>query len=771
MYGNDRDWNVGDNFVARVRQYYGTGTTDNVVKADRNKECAGRAGISDTLCENWMTYNSDWNTVGGRDKQATVVDQGDGSYVVSYDVTRSGINYVWASLATAGGLQATYYISSSAADYLSDDVIYGATAEKRVVETANTVDFSVTNVAPSLHGTAGSGGALLDNTWAARWSGLVLPSQSEVYTFYAGGDVSGTDKKERVKLWVDNSLIIQQWSSLASKTAPSGKIKLEKDAYYEVLLAAKTTTSTTTATAKMQLRWSSFTHHQSLISSSRLFVSHHISNSPFLLHVEQSDTCAATSRVYKAGLSIATAGITATFTIQGRDAYDNKRLFALSEDLGRQYEWALVANASLPDENTRLQNSVIDGGTVAYKGTVVYLNAGGYQVNYTATRSEKYNIRGRMLSSGGIFGTYFENEDLTDHATAPDGSLSFIDSFERFDPEINFNWGLGRPVGAVTNSTANMLDMGILYSGDTNAPYDQVTLDPHTASPIAEAYIGARLLVNGEQRTISSCSPASNVGIAGASSTNDILQLSSSSGASTTDHFYVGWTAHIFNTSDNSFETRLITKYEGSNLTAQLSSPLSYGQPDSKPYSIDGARVVKVSASFLLPIVTGSKYVVAPWRAKDIGPDFFSARWEGMVKVDHSEVFTFSVYCDDGARLYINDLLILDHWYSRISEVDGTIALVSGTMYPLRLEYKQVTGNASVQLRWKSRTQPKAIVPRTAFYSWTTTHLLSNSNNSVYVEPAAVCSATSTAFGHGLSIATAGMPAFFTIQVRSRNLS
>jgi len=40
------------------------------------------------------------------------------SYVVNYDVTRSGINYVWASLATAGGLQATYYSSPLAADYL-----------------------------------------------------------------------------------------------------------------------------------------------------------------------------------------------------------------------------------------------------------------------------------------------------------------------------------------------------------------------------------------------------------------------------------------------------------------------------------------------------------------------------------------------------------------------------------------------------------------------------------------------------------------------------
>jgi hypothetical protein len=37
----------------------------------------------------------------------------------------------------------------------------------------------------------------------ARWTGLVLPSASEVYTFYIGGAPS-TIKNERVKLWVDN---------------------------------------------------------------------------------------------------------------------------------------------------------------------------------------------------------------------------------------------------------------------------------------------------------------------------------------------------------------------------------------------------------------------------------------------------------------------------------------------------------------------------------------------------------------------------------------
>ena len=409
-----------------------------------------------------------------------------------------------------------------------------------------------------------------------------------------------------------------------------------------------------------------------------------------------------------------------------------------------------------------VQNSVIDGGEAVYPGTVVYINAGGYQVNYTAITAERYNIRGRLLSAGGIFGTYFENEDLSDHATAPDGSLSSIDPLERFDPEINFDWGLGRPIGAVTNATANILDSGILLSGDTSTPYDQVTLDPNTASDIDEAYVGRRLLINGEEREITTSSGLVVDGTADAASTTAAVKLAS---GSSTDHYYVGWTITIFD-SDGTFESRLITGYDGGTKTATLSATLG-AEPDNKKYKVSGARVVKVSASFNLPIAVGSKYVVADTtHAKDIGPDYFSARWEGMVKAEYSEVYTFSVYCDDGARLYVNDLLILDHWYSRISEVDGTIALVGGSLFPIKLEYKQVTGNASVQLRWRSRTQPKGIIPSTAYYSWTTTHSLSNSNGSVFVEPAKACASTSSAFGTGLSLATAGVPAKFTIQSR-----
>eukprot|EP00961_Rhodomonas_salina_P026719 360938-Rhodomonas_salina.1 len=197
------------------------------------------------MCIRDRSYNFDWVTVGGRDKQGTVVDYGDGTYEVSYTATRGGLNYVWTSLAVGGGLHATYYMSNTATDVENDALIFGKTGADRVVQADSNVDFSVTSSAPVPLASR--------TTWAARWTGLVLPSRSEVYTFYLGGDSSGTTQQERVKLWVDNSIVIQQWTSLASASAPSGRIALEANNYYEILAAAKTTTADFVSTARMQL--------------------------------------------------------------------------------------------------------------------------------------------------------------------------------------------------------------------------------------------------------------------------------------------------------------------------------------------------------------------------------------------------------------------------------------------------------------------------------------------------------------------------------------
>eukprot|EP00961_Rhodomonas_salina_P010027 134989-Rhodomonas_salina.1 len=398
-YNNLRGSNPNDIFVARVRQFYSNGGSDEAVDGMDVIEC-GRPGAD---CASWNTYSWGWTTTGGRDKPATVEDNGDGSYKVSFEATRSATNYVWATYAVPGGLQATYYAGTGD---------FTATGSSRIIQQDQTVDFSVTDFTSSPYD---------QTTWSARWTGMVYPSLSETYTFYAGGDVTGSNMKERVKLWVDNSLIIQAWTSLAVSATtepPSGKIFLEADNYYEILLAGKAATANTTNTAPFQLKWSSNHHATSVISSSRLFMSYHVANSPFALNVLPSTTCAANSRVYRPALTLTTAGVMASFTLQSKDAFDNIRTLMIEDESA--FDFAIVANGSLPSDNTeanRIQSSEETGGTRAYSASVFYIGAGGYQVNYTATARGVYNVQGQIMQPGGVFGTYFENDDLTDHGT------------------------------------------------------------------------------------------------------------------------------------------------------------------------------------------------------------------------------------------------------------------------------------------------------------------------------------------------------------------
>ncbi len=149
---------------------------------------------------------------------------------------------------------------------------------------------------------------------------------------------------------------------------------------------------------------------------------------------------------------------------------------------------------------------------------------------------------------------------------------------------------------------------------------------------------------------------------------------------------------------------------------------------------------------------------------KRIGPDYFGVRWVGIVSPAYSEVYTFSAEVDDGVRLYVDDLLIVDFWYSRIGIVDGTIALIKDQFYSLKMEYMEIKGNATARLRWKSSSQGSEIVPSSRLYFNSTSSTLSGAFLSV--EPTGVCASTSTVVGQGMSISTAGANAYFTVTVR-----
>lgn len=98
--------------------------------------------------------------------------------------------------------------------------------------------------------------------------------------------------------------------------------------------------------------------------------------------------------------------------------------------------------------------------------------------------------------------------------------------------------------------------------------------------------------------------------------------------------------------------------------------------------------------------------------------DTFSIRWTGQVQPKYSETYTFYENSDDGVRLYVNDRLIIDDWTDHAaSENSGSIQLIAGEKYDIRLEYYENWGDASVSLSWSSPSQAKQIIPKTQLYT------------------------------------------------------
>jgi len=86
---------------------------------------------------------------------------------------------------------------------------------------------------------------------------------------------------------------------------------------------------------------------------------------------------------------------------------------------------------------------------------------------------------------------------------------------------------------------------------------------------------------------------------------------------------------------------------------------------------------------------------------KGIGAEHFSIRWTGQVEALESGTYSFTTNTDDGARLWVNGKLILDHFVGQsLTSYSGTIDLEAGHKYDIKMEYFQGTGDAVAKLLW-----------------------------------------------------------------------
>ncbi|HTL07071.1 MAG TPA: PA14 domain-containing protein, partial [Chitinophagaceae bacterium] len=97
--------------------------------------------------------------------------------------------------------------------------------------------------------------------------------------------------------------------------------------------------------------------------------------------------------------------------------------------------------------------------------------------------------------------------------------------------------------------------------------------------------------------------------------------------------------------------------------------------------------------------------------------DKFSVRWTAQVQALYTERYTFSTLSDDGIRLWINGVLLVDNWVNQgATEKSGTIDMVAGQKYDLMVEYYDNSGDAIAKLYWASASTPKAIVPQRCLF-------------------------------------------------------
>lgn len=94
-------------------------------------------------------------------------------------------------------------------------------------------------------------------------------------------------------------------------------------------------------------------------------------------------------------------------------------------------------------------------------------------------------------------------------------------------------------------------------------------------------------------------------------------------------------------------------------------------------------------------------------------PGGFSVRWNGKVRAKQGGSYTFHTLSDDGVRLYVNNVLLIDDWTAHAAtENSNTITLAAGQTYNLTMDFFSNPGGATAVLMWTPPGETKHVIPR-----------------------------------------------------------
>ena len=96
----------------------------------------------------------------------------------------------------------------------------------------------------------------------------------------------------------------------------------------------------------------------------------------------------------------------------------------------------------------------------------------------------------------------------------------------------------------------------------------------------------------------------------------------------------------------------------------------------------------------------------------------FSVRWTGQVQPRFTERYTFTALSDEGVRVWVNGQLVVDDWLAHTARNSaGSIDLVADQLYDIRIDYREDTLNARIELYWFSPSQAYQLIPADRLYT------------------------------------------------------
>lgn len=93
-----------------------------------------------------------------------------------------------------------------------------------------------------------------------------------------------------------------------------------------------------------------------------------------------------------------------------------------------------------------------------------------------------------------------------------------------------------------------------------------------------------------------------------------------------------------------------------------------------------------------------------------IAADTFSVRWTGSITPRYSELYTFIINADDGIRLWVNGVKLIDELGYTPHTRYAKLRLQANKNYAIKLEYSESIFGASVKLEWQSLSQKREVI-------------------------------------------------------------